>query len=172
VAEKNVSKSYRNNTFKSKSAVPSFENLGAALRINNTPALRFGMRVEKDEIFTETFGSKYNSSSSMKFGIVSINKASLKGELGVETKDARVKIIETPFSETSSEIIFVDTIENFSENTTEYVFRPFVKYENQNGEEIYYYGDVKTRSAKYVASAELKSTVDENKKKLLNNFVK
>lgn len=170
--EKNVPKTYRNNSFKAKSVIPLFENLGASLRINNTPTIRFGMRVEKDEAFDEIFTSgSYSSDAGMKFGIVSINKNSLSGELSVDTKGARVKVLETVFTETSSEVVFVDTLESFPSNTTEYVFRPFVVYENGKGDTLYYYGDVKTRSAEFIASAELKSTVDETRIALLNKFI-
>ena len=165
--ETNVPKSYRNNTFKSKSLIPLFENLGASLRINNTPTLRFGMRVEKDEVFDGIFTSgNYSSDADMKFGIISINKNSLSGELTATTNGARVKVLETVFSETASEVVFVDTLDSFPSNTTEYVFRPFVLYKN-----VYYYGDVKTRNAEFVASAELRSTVDSNKIALLNKFI-
>ena len=171
---KRFDKYSNNNHFSAKSAVPLFENLGAALRINNTPALRFGMRVEKDDVYKEAFGSgdyKYSSNDKIKFGIVYIYEDALTGELLVDNTKAHVVDMRTPVSENSNEIVFAVTIENFPTNKTNYVIRPFASFENDEGEVTYFYGDEKVRSAEYVAEIELVNTTDETKKALLEKFI-
>lgn len=161
-------------TMNAKSVVPLFENIGASLRINNTPALRFGMRVEKDTVYKEAFGSgkySYSSSDYLKFGMLCIEKSALKGELTVDTKGAHKEIFKTTFSDNSNEVVFVYTINNISSNTLEYVTRPYVEYKTDDGDVVYFYGETKTRSAEYVAKTELKSETDTAKRELLNKFI-
>ncbi len=160
-------------SFTAESVVPAFANLGAALRINNTPALRFGLRVEKDANFVSAMGSTnfvYSNESKMKFGMLSIQKTALVGELTVNTSGAHKKEFTSVLSENSNEIIFADTLENFASNTTTYVTRPYVSYKTESGDTVYYYGEVKERTAKFIAETELQSETDTKKIALLNKF--
>lgn len=159
--------------FEADSIVPLFEHIGASLRINNTPALRFAMRVEKDDAYKSLKGTgkyTYSSGDTLKFGMLYIPESKLTGELEVDTKDAHKEIFKSAFTDNANELVFAYTVENFSGNTTNFVTRPFIIYES-NGEILYFYGEAKVRSASQVAKAELKSTTDTAKKAMLNKFI-
>lgn len=176
-ANKEVTVKYGKNrvSFTAESVVPAFANLGASLRINNAPALRFGLRVEKDANYISAMGSAnfvYSADSKMQFGMLSIQKTALVGELTVDTRGAHNEKFKTVLSENSNEIVFAYTLESFASNTTTYVTRPYVSYTSESGEVVYYYGEVKERTAKFVAEAELQSETDTKKIALLNKFTK
>lgn len=170
----NATKSSSNNSFNVESVVPSFDNLGASLRINNTPALRFGMMVKKDEVYKSAFGNgsySYSSSDKIKFGMLCIAKDKLDGALTVDTEGVYVKNFTSALIDNTNEVVFVYQYDNLGSNTMEFVTRPFITYELDNGEKVYFYGAVKTRSAEYVAEVELKSETDSKKKELLKKFI-
>ena len=63
-------------------------------------------------------------------------------------------------------------MDNLGSNVMEFVTRPYVEYKADNGETVYFYADATTRSAEYVAKAELDSpTIDSAKRELLNKFI-
>ncbi|MBQ7898169.1 MAG: hypothetical protein IJ323_07065 [Clostridia bacterium] len=160
--------------FNVESVVPLFENIGASLRINNTPAIRFGMRVEKDTVYKKEFGSgnySYSSSDNIKFGMLCIAKDTLSGELTVDTKGAHKELFKTPLIDNSGELVFVYEIDNLGSYLLEYVTRPYISFETESGDVVYFYGEAKTRNAEYVAKTELKSTTDTAKRELLNKFI-
>ncbi len=160
--------------FEADSVVPLFEHIGASLRINNTPALRFGMRVERDEAYKAAMGDKkysYSDDDTLKFGMLYIEENALVGDLVAGKKGVHTEIFKEAYSDNANEIVFTYTVENFLGNATNFVTRPFVIYEGDDGEPIYFYGEAKVRSASQVAEAELESTTDANKKKLLNKFI-
>ncbi len=160
--------------FEADSVVPLFEHIGASLRINNTPALRFAMRVEKDEVYKAVLGEgkySYSNDDTLKFGMLYIAESALIGELEVGTKGAHKEIFKKAFTDNANEIVFAYTVENFLGNKTNFVTRPFVIYEGDDGEILYFYGEAKIRSASQVAEAELRSTTDTAKKAMLNKFI-
>ena len=167
-------KSSSNCSFGVKSVVPFFENKGASIRINNTPAIRFGMRVEKDTVYKSEFGSgsySYSSSDKVKFGMLCIAKDALSGELTVDTKNAQKIIFKTPLIDNSDELVFVHVVDNLGSYVMEFVTRPYIEYKADNGETVYFYADTTTRSAEYVAKTELERTTDSAKRELLNKFI-
>ena len=165
-----------NNSFSAVLPVPTFTNLGASLRINNTPALRFGMRVPKDDSFKGIFKSgqfSYTQNSNVKFGMVVIEKSLLTGDLTVDTPGALSQIFTTPLSENSQEVIFAYEVGNVTDYSKTYAFCPFVMHRNNsNSSYEYIYGEVKTRSARSVATTALNYETDNTKSKLLQNFIK
>ena len=170
----NTTKSSSNNSFNVESVVPSFDNLGASLRINNTPAMRFCMVVKKDAVYKSAFGNgsySYSSSDKIKFGMLCIAKDKLDGALTVETEGVYVKNFTSAFLDNTNELRFVYQYDNLGSNTMEFVTRPFITYELDNGEKVYFYGPVKTRSAEYVAEVELERETDAKKKELLKKFI-
>ena len=169
-----VTKNSSNNSFSVESVVPDFDNLGASVRINNEPAIRFGMRVEKDDVYKKAFGSgsySYSSSDKIKFGMLCIAKDALDGVLTIDTKGVYVKNFKETFIDNSNELVFVYEIDPIGSKTYSYATRPFISYELDNGEVVYFYGVTKTRNAEYVAQTELKSETDAAKKELLNKFI-
>lgn len=170
-----VSKKVDNNTFTTQASIPTVNNIGASLRINNTPALRFGMTVSKDDQFTKAFPTGefvYSASADMKFGMLIIEESRLTGELSVTTSGAIKTIFEEAFQTTANEVVFAHTIDNVSDYTKNYVFRPFVMYrETSGGAYQYSYGEVKTRSARQVAQSELLIETSNKKIEMLNKFV-
>lgn len=179
--DKDIVVSYREKSvsFTTETVVPEFSNLGAALRINNDPALRFGLRVEKDAEYVKAMGGanfSYSADNKMQFGMLTIQKSELIGELTVDTNGAHNEVFKAVLAESSSEIVFAYTIENFAPNTTinttAYVIRPYVSYKTESGDTIYYYGEVKERTAKFIAEIELQSETDTKKINLLNKFTK
>ena len=170
-----VSKKVDNNTFTTQASIPTVNNIGASLRINNTPALRFGMTVNKDDVFTRAFPSgefAYSANADVKFGMLVIEESKLSGELTVNTSNVTRVLFEEAFDSTSNEVIFVHTIDNVNDYTKNYVFRPFVMYRESAGAQYEYsYGEVKTRSARYVAQEELRSETSNKKIEMLNKFV-
>jgi len=170
-----LTKRVTNNTFTTEASIPNIRNIGASLRINNTPAMRLGMIVSKDERFTRAFpeGFKYVDSGDVKFGMLVIEETKLNGELTVKTSGVTQEIFKEIFSESVNEIVFVHTIDNITMYKKNYVFRPFIMYrETPNGEYMYHYGEAKTRSAKTVAEMELLSETSTKKIEMLNKFVK
>lgn len=174
--ETKFDKKVLNSTFSTEAAVPNMSNIGASLRINNTPALRLGMLVTKDSKFNKYFPSGefiYSENADVKFGMVIIEESKLNGDLKVTTANATSKIFETAFSSNVNEVVFVHTINNVTDYDKSYVFRPFVMYrEAGESEYTYSYGDVRTRSAKKVAELELVSEVSTKKIELLKKFTK
>ncbi len=170
-----ISEKFGNNTFTTEASIPEVSNIGASLRINNTPALRFGMTVSKDECFLRAFPNGnfvYSNNADMKFGMLIIEESSLRGELTVATSGVTEVIFEEIFSETNNEILFVHTLDNVTNYTKNYTFRPFVVYrETPDGEYQYHYGESKTRSARTVAQMELLSETSNKKIEMLNKFV-
>lgn len=173
-----VSMKATNNTFtvlgeKEEVLPPSFSNLGAALRINNTPALRFGMTVEKDEVYKSAFTGnfEYSAECDMKFGMLVIEKSKYSAPLTPNHADVTNKIFTEALSESDERVTFALTLDEVDDYGKEYVFRPYamVKY---GDEYLYFYGDEKTRSAKGVAGSALASETDQKKIELLNEFVK
>ncbi len=170
-----VSEKIANNTFTTEASIPEVSNIGASLRINNAPALRFGTTVSKDECFFRAFEGgnfAYSSNADMKFGMLIIDNSSLRGELTVATAGVTEVIFDETFSETNNELLFVYTLENVTNYTKNYTFRPFVVYrETSGGEYKYHYGESKTRSARTVAQMELRSETSNKKIEMLNKFV-
>lgn len=167
-----VSKSVSNNTFTTEASVPNISNIGASLRINNTPALRFGMRVDKDDSFYRAFpnGFEYSVDAEMKFGMLIIEETKLSGrELTASTSGVNKIVFEEVFQSNSNELVFVHMIDNVTNYKKNYVFRPFVMY-NEEGEYKYHYGEAKTRSAQTVANMELASETSTKKIEMLNKF--
>lgn len=162
-----------NNTFTTEASIPTVKNIGASLRINNTPALRLGMIVSKDECFNIVFPEGYDpDSQAMKFGMLIIEKSKLSGELTVTTGGVTKEIFSEEFSSTHNEIVFVHTIDKVTDYDKEYVFRPYVMYrETPDGEYKYHYGETKTRSAKTVAEMELLGETSTKKIEMLNKFI-
>ena len=169
-----ISKRVTNNTFVTEASVPTVNNIGASLRINNTPALRFGMTVAKDERFQRAFPDGFDANNTeMKFGMLIVEKSKLSGELTVNTNDSTKTVFTEMFSHTNNEIVFVHTLSSVTDYKKDYVFRPFVMYrETPDGEYQYHYGETKTRSARTVAEMELLSETSTKKIELLNKFIK
>lgn len=169
----NLSMKTTNNTFTTEATIPHVKNIGASLRINNTPALRLGMTVAKDERFGIVFPDGFDpESSEMKFGMLVIEKNKLSGELTVNTSSAVKELFTQEFSSTNNEIVFVYTIDEVKSFTKEYVFRPYVMYrETPDGEYQYHYGETRTRSAKTVAEMELLSETSTKKIEMLKKFI-
>lgn len=169
-----ISKRVTNNTFVTEASIPMVKNIGASLRINNTPAMRLGMTVAKDERFHRAFPDGFKpDNADMKFGMLIIEKSKLVGELTMDTRSATSTVFTEEFSSTNNEIVFVHTLSNLTDYKKDYVFRPFVMYrESSDSEYKYHYGETKTRSAKTVAELELLSEVSTKKIELLKKFVK
>lgn len=171
-----VSKKIENNVFSSIASLPEITNVGAALRINNTPALRFGMIVAKDSAFTRAFPRGeyvYSKSNNMQFGMLVIESSKLRGELTEETSGAEKIMFSTALSSNNNETLFVHTVDGVSDYTKEYTFRPFVMYrETAESEFEYQYGEAKSRSARTVAEMELLSETSNKKIEMLKKFTK
>lgn len=167
------SKKVSNNTFTTEASIPTVENIGASLRINNIPALRFGMTVAKDERFGIVFPDGFDASSKeMKFGLLLVEKNKLFGELTVNTASVTDVVFTEEFSSTNNEIVFVYTLNDVKDYSKEYAFRPYVMYrETPNGAYQYHYGETRTRSAKSVAEMELLSETSTKKIEMLKKFI-
>lgn len=173
-----VSKKATNNTFtvlaeKEEVLPPSFVNMGAALRINNTPALRFGMMVEKDEVYKSAFTGnfQYSADGDMKFGMLMVEKDRYLEPLTINHTDVTNKIFTEALRESDDGVTFALTLEEVDDYGKEYVFRPYVMIRD-GAEYLYFYGEEKTRSARGVAESALASETDSKKIELLNKFVK
>ncbi len=169
-----------NNKFSTEAAIPEMKNLGAALRINNTPAIAFGMSVTKDAAFMSAFPSGkyvYSQDSDLKFGIIVIERDKLTSDLNVSTDGAEViyftELSDIDSNSNANELVFSYVIDSITDYTKEYTFRPFVAFrEASSGSYSYYYEAAKNRSAEYIAKAELKNEFTPEKVELLNKFVK
>lgn len=173
-----VSKKATNNTFtvlgeKEEVLPPTLTNLGAALRINNTPALRFGMTVEKDEVYKSAFTGafEYSAECDIKFGMLIIEKDRYLEPLTVNHADVTSKIFTEALSESDDAVTFALTLDEVNDYTKEYVFRPYAMVKD-GAEYLYFYGEEKTRSAKGVAESAVAGETDQKKIELLNEFVK
>ncbi len=134
----------------------SVENIGASLRLNSTPALRFGARIEN-------FGTKGSV-----FGMLVCPSDKLSGELTHTTPDAKVytftsALFDKTFSTPAVEVSSIDE---------EYTFRPFVKFTTENTNKAYHIlFDSVERSAKDVATLALEGETDEERISLLNGIL-
>lgn len=167
-----ISKKVVNNAFITEATIPTVSNIGASLRINNIPALRFGMTVAKDESFATTFPDGFDpDSTEAKFGMLIIENSELSEELTADTQEATNKVFTEEFSSTNNEIIFVYTLEGVTDYTKDYIFRPYVMYrETPDGDYQYHYGETKIRSARTVAEMELLSETSTKKIEMLKKF--
>ena len=161
-------------SFSAYTATPAFNNIGASLRINNIPALRFGVVVTKDSVFDKYFENgdfSYSEDAEVKFGMLLIPTSKLEGELKRDNPLARVEIFESAFSENSNDVVFTMVENNVTDYKVSYTFRPFMMHKNPDGTYTYIYGDTLSRSAEGVAKAELLHATDEVVKYLLQKFI-
>ena len=123
---------------------PNIENLGASVRLNNTPAIRFGAKIDflPDEI-----------ECGMLVG---------EGE-NITHNTADVVIYEL---KKDGELFTTEPVE-INSKTKAYTFRPFVR--TNSGEYVYY--EELSRSAKDVAEFAGKVETDESKKTLISYFL-
>ena len=131
----------------------SVENVGASLRINKSPALRFGL---KYDVLPD----------GAKVGVLVCETAKLDGELTHSTTlskelDAVNKVSDGFYCTNAFEI---------SSNFEKYTFRPFVMLPMSDGGEYYLYFDALERSASDVAAAELEDETDETLREILKGF--
>ena len=129
------------------------ENLGASLRINNVPAIRFGMKC-------------LTLPENAECGILVIESAKLDGELtatseGVIILDADIKL--------SDDVLTTEAFEITSSNT-KYTFRPFAILKTFDGENFVVYFDTLERSAEDIAKMSLETETDSTKRTLLEAF--
>lgn len=130
------------------------ENAGASLRINKTPALRFGL---KYEVLPEN----------ATVGVLVCESTKLDGELTHATASSRElsaknKIADGFFSTDAFEI---------ASNAEKYTFRPFVILPTSDGGEYYMYFDALERSASDIASSELAVESDTAVQEILKGFI-
>lgn len=149
---KNVAESINAPVFVSNLPETSIENKGASLRINNSPALRFGAEITSIPANAE-------------YGMLVIESDKLVGELTHSTEN--VDLLELkPLAEN----VFVTDACAIASNTDSYTFRPFVKLVTDSGNEYYLYFNTLERSAEQVALAELETEKDAEKVKMLKAF--
>ena len=131
----------------------SVDNLGASLRINNTPALRFGVKCN-------------TLPENADLGILVAKTESLDAELthstsGVTVLDADVKLSDGAYTTSAFEI---------SSNSEKYTFRPFAGLKMEDGNTYFVYFAPLERSAEDVARAALERETDSEKRTLLEGF--
>ena len=149
---KNVAESINAPVFVSNLPETSIENKGASLRINNSPALRFGAEITSIPANAE-------------YGMLVIESDKLVGELTHSTEN--VDLLELkPLAEN----VFVTDACAIASNTDSYTFRPFVKLVTDSGNDYYLYFNTLERSAEQVALAELETETDAEKVKMLKAF--
>lgn len=124
--------------------VPRVENIGASLRVNNTPSLRFGARAE----------------DSQNYEIKMLVCEGTLDELTCDTEGAQIYTLNK-----TGELLSTEPVE-FTANSKEYTFRPFVTL--PDGHVVYY--EALTRSAEYVAKRELAVETDKKIRELLSTF--
>lgn len=146
----NVFESIENASFVVNCPEVSVENLGASLRINNTPALRFGV-----------------SAGEIPDGAV-LGVLVLEGETDEELTHA-IQGAKEYAVKRMGDVYVTDALEinSFEKN---YTFRPFVLFCLDGGVSHCVYFDSLTRSAKTVAEAELETETDGKKIELLKAF--
>ena len=148
-----VDKDFKDVSFDVNKAEFQVKNLGASLRLNNTPALRFGAEI--DEIKGEA-------------GMIVIEKDKLSGELTRESEGAR----DFKFSSPLKDNVYTTEAVEISSLDTEYVFRPYVIYTPENETEpVCVLFETLSRSARQVATKALEVETDGEKKQLLNSLV-
>ena len=132
----------------------TLENAGASLRINNTPALRFGVKYD-----TLPEGAE--------LGVIVSESDKLDGELTHSSSAAHILDVGNNISDG---FYCTDAFE-ISSNSEKYTFRPYVKLELADGNGYYLYFDALERSAADVALAELDTETDPQLREMLDSFI-
>ncbi len=127
-------------------------NKGASLRINNSPALRFGAEIT-------------TLPANAEFGMLVSESDKLNGEMTHSTETASELSLKL-----LSDNLFTTEAYSITSNVQKYTFRPFVKLKMNNGSDYYVYFEKLERSAEQVALSELENEKNEEKVKLLKTF--
>ena len=130
----------------------SLVNKGASLRVNNTPALRFGAQA-------------VSLPSDVSVGMLYCKTSELYGELTHSAQNAKALELK----QLSGDVYVTDAV-GFESNTEKFTFRPYVEIINGDGSKTYVYYDTLERSAEQVALAELESGVTSDMEEKLKGF--
>jgi len=132
----------------------SVENAGASLRINKTPALRFGLKYEA-------------LPEDARAGVLVCESDKLEGELNHSTASSKELFSDNKIKDG---FYSTDALE-ITSNTEKYTFRPFVMLETSDGGEYYMYFEPLERSAADIAASELAVESDEEVQEILKGFI-
>lgn len=130
------------------------KNMGASLRINNSPAIRFAARCDIAD------GVK------VKPGMLVAKTTELSGELNHFVQSA----IVCDFVKNNGEVFITKDFE-ISSNTEKYTFRPFVLVELADSTEHIIYFDTLERSAEDISGFAIENETDPKKLQLLQAFL-
>lgn len=131
----------------------SLENLGASLRINNTPALRFGVRAQE-------------VGEGIEIGIIYSESAVLTGEL-THSSPSAMNVVRL---NSLGDGVYTTGAVKLSSNTQKYTFRPYAKLKLVDGSDYYVYFETLERSGETVARAVLETETNEEKRAILESF--
>lgn len=148
-----VKKDFKDVSFSVNASEIQIENLGASLRLNNTPALRFGAKI--DNLKGEA-------------GMIVISKDKLSGELTRESVGAVLYEFSAPLYDN----VYTTSPIEIASLEEEYVFRPYVIYTPENETEaVCVYFETLSRAGLDVAKAAFEVETDDIKKQLLTSLI-
>ncbi len=133
----------------------TLENIGASLRLNHTPALRFGAKLSGE-------------SEGIVFGMLVCESDKLEGELSHTTDEAKVYTFTKPLFDNTYSTPAIEV----SSNTEKYTFRPFVTFTTKNTQKsVNILFDELSRSVLDVAQLALENETDSSKTELLGAII-
>lgn len=150
----NISSDVKNASFAANVPEVKLENKGASLRINNTPALRFG--AELVEIPRDA-----------KYGILVSESDELEGELTHSSLSAT----DLELNNKISDSLYSTAAFAISSNVEKYTFRPYAILKMSDGSDYFVYFEAFERCAQDIARAELEAIPDSANKALLESFL-